>query len=509
MPQVPRKRDATSPSGQQAGLGYVPTRLSRDGGGGGDIIISGPPGNTSVTLNPSVLARMGAGLAFAEDGQDGQPGPPGVNGPVVVNGATGPAGPPGVGFDGEEGPEGFPIPGPAGPSGAQGSSPPLGRLTLVSATPVMVSDQTAKTSIFYTPYIGAIVPIYNGTSWSAFSFAELTMALDASNQLISNIYDLFVWSNAGVVTIGAGPAWVNTATVTWTSASPGVCTWTAHGLTEGAPVVFTAGTSTPTGITAGTIYFVSKTGLAANTFSISTTVANAAAGTNINTSSTGVGTQTGTNHTSVRGSGAGTTELELKNGTWTNKNSITLTNGAGAGASGISANTATYLGSVYCTANGQTTFTLLPTASGGGNAVLGIWNAYNRVEVGAWSRDSAASWTYAVTTWRATNGNVANRVTYIDGLAQSKVAARATILADCPAGSYAGIATNLDSTSASPIITTNAGGGAAQFGLLSAIQYQAALGLHYVQGMEIRAAGAGTITFYSLGYQSVQVELEM
>jgi hypothetical protein len=41
---------------------------------------------------------------------------------------------------------------------------PQGRLTLASATPVMSSTQSAKTTIYYTPYIGNLVPIYDGTN---------------------------------------------------------------------------------------------------------------------------------------------------------------------------------------------------------------------------------------------------------------------------------------------------------------------------------------------------------
>lgn len=132
MPQKPRKRDATSPSGQQAGLGYVPTRLSRDGGGGDDIIISGPPGNVSVTLNPSVLARMGAGSGLGEDGQDGERGAPGAPGVVGPTGPTGPAGSSGAGIpgvpgrDGDDGEMGMPIPGLPGAMGAPGPTGPTG-----------------------------------------------------------------------------------------------------------------------------------------------------------------------------------------------------------------------------------------------------------------------------------------------------------------------------------------------------------------------------------------------
>lgn len=78
------------------------------------------------------------------------------------------------------------------------------------------------------------------------------------------------------------------ATVTITIASPGVVTWTAHGLTANTAVQFTTTGALPTGLTAGTTYFV-KTVLNANTFTLSATKG----GTVINTSGTQSGVHTG------------------------------------------------------------------------------------------------------------------------------------------------------------------------------------------------------------------------
>ena len=83
-----------------------------------------------------------------------------------------------------------------------------------------------------------------------------------------------------------------TSTVTMTIASPCVVTYNNHGLQAGAPVVFSTTGALPTGLTAGTTYYVMATNLAANTFQVSATSGGAA----INTS----GTQSGT-HTAVAG----------------------------------------------------------------------------------------------------------------------------------------------------------------------------------------------------------------
>ena len=76
------------------------------------------------------------------------------------------------------------------------------------------------------------------------------------------------------------------ATVTISSASPGVVTLAGHGFAADDPVVFSnSGGGLPAEITAGTEYFV-KTVLDANTFTIAAT----AGGTAINTTSAGTGT---------------------------------------------------------------------------------------------------------------------------------------------------------------------------------------------------------------------------
>ncbi len=86
----------------------------------------------------------------------------------------------------------------------------------------------------------------------------------------------------------------STSTVTVTSATPAVVTWTAHAMVSGQRVQFTnSGGALPTGISAATTYWV--TVVDANTFKISTSLANAQAATFVNTSDTGTGTQTATN----------------------------------------------------------------------------------------------------------------------------------------------------------------------------------------------------------------------
>lgn len=96
-------------------------------------------------------------------------------------------------------------------------------------------------------------------------------------------------ATAGTVAISVNGG-LSSSTVTITNASPGVVTWTAHGLVAGMPVVFTTTGALPTGLTAATAYYVISAGLTANAFQVSATVGGSA----INTSSAGSGVHTAT-----------------------------------------------------------------------------------------------------------------------------------------------------------------------------------------------------------------------
>ena len=87
---------------------------------------------------------------------------------------------------------------------------PQGRLTAQPGTPVHSSDVTSGASVYYTPYVGNLIPVYNGSTMVPTAFSELTLVLNAAHST-NTIYDVFVWSNAGVLGIVTGPAW-NTST---------------------------------------------------------------------------------------------------------------------------------------------------------------------------------------------------------------------------------------------------------------------------------------------------------
>lgn len=85
--------------------------------------------------------------------------------------------------------------------------PPQSRLTLVSGVPIMTTNQSAKTSIFVTPYNGNRIPVWNGSKYVYHTFAELTMVLNATNHITVGIYDMFAAYVSGVLVVGSGPIW--------------------------------------------------------------------------------------------------------------------------------------------------------------------------------------------------------------------------------------------------------------------------------------------------------------
>jgi hypothetical protein len=93
---------------------------------------------------------------------------------------------------------------------------PQGRLTLLSGSPVMITSQSGKNTLFYD---GTQCPIYNGTAWTSTiipggEISALTTDATKSPAAIgvSKINDWFIWNDAGTVRLGHGPDWTNDTT---------------------------------------------------------------------------------------------------------------------------------------------------------------------------------------------------------------------------------------------------------------------------------------------------------
>lgn len=271
-----------------------------------------------------------------------------------------------------------------------------GRLSLTTAVPVTTADVSGATTIYFTPYKGDRVAIYNGTVWKLYSFSEVSLALGTI--VAFQGYDVFIYDNAGTLTLETAE-WKN-ASVTMTIASPCVVTWTGHGLVTGNTIVFTTTGALPTGLSVNTKYWVTR--IDNNTFNLSTTTANLVAGTFINTSGTQSGTHTG------HQPHARQTAIDLQNGVY-------VKNGA---------TTRRYLGSFYTTATTTTEDSGgVDTTQVGGKRF--VWNYYNRVNRFMRVIDTTDNWTYTTDAWRIANGLSAgsNCVEFFVGVIEDAVQA--------------------------------------------------------------------------------------
>lgn len=279
---------------------------------------------------------------------------------------------------------------------------PQGRITTASNTPIPATEQTSITALYYTPYKGNKCPIWNGASYSIFTFAQLTLALSNTAHLNGNLYDIFAFNNNGSMAIGTGPAWSSI---------------------------------------------------------------------------------------SSRGSGAGTSEIVYNNGYPCNTNVITLKNGATT-YSNIPLKQATYLGTVYITADGQTKVNFKPTPASLGSApVVGVYNAYNRVPISVFCQDYG-TWVYSTATWRPMDGSNNNRISFVDGQGQLSVISDLCITC--------GTSVISDNSAIGILLNANSGGPVVQGQSISPTSnsinnqqnismsesFQAGPGLNYLQAME-------------------------
>lgn len=312
---------------------------------------------------------------------------------------------------------------------------PQGRLTLQSNTPVMTSDVTGATTVYYTPYVGNALSLPylggGGPIIETSTFSQLTLTLNSTYQTSGNIYDVFAFYSGGSIGwfICTGPAW---------------------------------------------------------------------------TSSTS------------RGTGAGTTELTQLDGIWVNANTIEHCAQGSSNDNSFAAYGAAYLGSIYMTANGETGVSLKPAAASGGTGnIIGLYNAYNRVRVTAYSRDDTSNWTYGTASWRAADNSTSNRIYFLDGLQQSPVTGKYSVGASTTAdtvGAYIGL--NIDSSTTTPHIAATAASAASETSTSQSNvmePFYPVLGFHYVQAVEYATGTSAQLFGVSSSQQvmALTVSLDM
>lgn len=74
---------------------------------------------------------------------------------------------------------------------------PGGRLTLESGVPVSTTDQSAKTTIYYTPFVHNTILLWDGADWVPTTFTQKDKALGTLTSALP--YDVFAYLNAGAL----------------------------------------------------------------------------------------------------------------------------------------------------------------------------------------------------------------------------------------------------------------------------------------------------------------------
>lgn len=385
-------------------------------------------------------------------------------------------------------------------------SPPQGRLTLISNNPAPISSQAGATTIYYTPAVGSFIPTtVDGVTFQMTSFAQVSQttadtAKSPAGVIANANYDLFGWLDGGTFRVTRGDYWKTASqTITVTIASPavltcGTCTFNTN---FNPPLVLATTGALPTGLVAGTTYWI--TPLTATTANISAT----AGGSNINTSGSQSGTQSGIFGDDTGASyRSGATSLTAVAGLLLNTSSVT---------NGPAALRGTYVGTARSDAAATFNMTFGGISAGGSPALLNVFNQYNQVPTVAIVGDSTASWSYTTAAFRPMDNSTGNRVSFLAGTQTNPIdvmrggyVITAAILNTFALNGYSldkitGLADRavINQSQAANALTTSS----------SAVgKYAPQLGAHFVQAVEI-ADGTNAATFEgSAQAQYLQVE---
>ena len=318
-------------------------------------------------------------------------------------------------------------------------SPPQGRITLQSGTPVMTTTQSAKATLYYDCFHGGkFVPYYNGTTDvpDTISGCEVSSAMASSGAGVLNNAGVFdVWwegntnHNICVATNGSGGGWASD----------------------------TGGSNT------------------------------------------------------VRGSGY--SQLDTTTRPYiTNASSVTHCYNGTTDYGAIAANKLTYLGTIYTTAAGQTTYQFGSAASGGGAAIIGLWNTYNRVDFGTNVTDSGALYTYTSATVRLARASSGNQITLVRGLNEDALEANYNNTDETVPVVGANVLNGLgfDSTTSmscnkAAVSASSAGGGTVGTTAISCT-WLPGVGLHILSALERGdSSNANVFNFLSSGTLSAKV----
>ena len=141
----------------------------------------------------------------------------------------------------------------APPSATVRFQPPNGRLTLTSGTPIMSGNVTGASTIYFTPYEGNTVYLFDGDAWLHHDLNEVSLAL--SGLTSGKNYDVFLYSNGGTPAMELSAPWVNDST-----RSDALATQDGVPVKSGAPSRLHIGTIRTTGTNTTEFSFIEGTG---------------------------------------------------------------------------------------------------------------------------------------------------------------------------------------------------------------------------------------------------------
>ncbi len=175
-----------------------------------------------------------------------------------------------------------------------------------------------------------------------------------------------------------------------------------------------------------------------------------------------------------------------------------LTNTA-AIANGPAAGFGTYVGTVLTdTSSGAVSFAPSASGAGGGTAVVGLWNAYNRRQVVGSESSTTPSWTVLSSTPREVQGGPF-RVRFVAGLPEDTTFAVYKVLAStAPAASangYVGLGLDATATFDQATIFMSASSSVMYYSPVIVNQYQFLVGKHFIAALE-SSDGVNIQTFY-------------
>lgn len=95
--------------------------------------------------------------------------------------------------------------------------PPQGRLTIFTGTPVMTTSHLNQIRVYYTPYVGNLVPIYDGTRMVPTVVNEISVLTTDTTKNpaaigANKVNDWFVWNDTGTIRLTHGPDWTDPVT---------------------------------------------------------------------------------------------------------------------------------------------------------------------------------------------------------------------------------------------------------------------------------------------------------